>query len=69
MKQRAQLGSYFSHLGQRLVSGGGREQGRCLGGVIFCTEFEGRPTEFPNESDSGCENKGGINIAMSLVSL
>ena len=54
MKQRDQLGSYFSHLGQRLVSGGGREQGRCLGGVVFCTEFEGRPTEFPNESDSGC---------------
>ena len=69
MKQRAQLGSYFSHLGQRLVRGGGREQGRCLGGVIFCTEFEGRLTEFPNELGSGCENKGEINNAMSLVSV
>lgn len=68
MKQRDQLGSSFSHLGQGLASGGGREQGRCLG-VIFCTEFEGRLTEFPNELGSGCENKGEINNAMSLVSV
>ena len=31
MKQGYQLGSYFSHLGQRLASDGGREQGRHLG--------------------------------------